>query len=747
MGEVFLALDSSLDRRVAIKRIRQDKLTPIQRERLLREAQAAAKLSHPNIVGVYQMLKDADGNDCIVMEHVEGPTLAHALLENGPWKTLPAVLLAKEITSGLAAAHTARIIHRDLKTENVMLTLSGHAKILDFGLAKPIVPGEGDTTLTESHCLVGTCRSMSPEQVRSQELDERSDLFSLGVLLYEMLTGEPPFHGASATATLAQVLSHQPPRVNTLQPEVSPRLSSLVARLLEKDPACRPQNAEEVIQELETITADAFSDETLSDLPTGYYKPPSKPPSGPVSPTAMAPESTAGMSVHKRIWWLRTATVSALCLVLLGGIAVLVWPLIPAPSHPPIRPAIPSIRVVVREPELNDKDERLQLAASAVSTATLSTLNSLSGVTTLDYDKFIGQPPTDQRVALAAAADEVLKATVLKKTNSLMEIKLYRIRGSDGQLLWEKTLTEPIESRDLLHLSQDVTLQLVHGYREYPPHLTAFLATHTEDFNAFLIVKRRLKTQLPSDDDLTLLQDVMDNSPGILEARFLAADILLTLYQSTHEVGRLDRALRLVQGARKLAPNDTRWLISQFKIELEKDPPEVATQTLARIEKHFPSGHPLILSLQAKLEEKEGHMDQALADQRKVASISPTRRNLVKLVDWEIKAGSIEQARNHLDWLLKETPNDAWSLSRLAELELCCGDLSKAEHLYLDLTSVTGAQGRPHGRPAQALLTNLGVTQVLLHHYQEARTSFERALIDDPNQVEGNLNLAEAQIA
>ena len=271
MGEVFLGRDDRLNRWVAIKRIRHDSDNPILRQRLLQEAHAAGGLRHPAIVVVYHLLRHA-GDDCIVMEYVEGENLAEAL-RGGPLDPALALRLAEAVASGLAAAHAAGFIHRDLKAENVMVTPAREAKVLDFGLAKSIGIAEENPALTEVGCVVGTSRAMSPEQAMGVEVDERSDLFSLGVLLYEMLTASSPFQGPNSQATRTKVVFERPPCLDTLRPGLPPRLVALVYRLLSKEPEARPQSAAEVARELHAIGAafvpvdEPTLEETLVDLP------------------------------------------------------------------------------------------------------------------------------------------------------------------------------------------------------------------------------------------------------------------------------------------------------------------------------------------------------------------------------------------------------------------------------------------------------------------------------------------------
>jgi len=253
MGEVFLAYDSRLDRRVAIKRIRPGaEVTPTSRERFRREARLAARLSHSAIVQVYDILEE-EGSEYIVMEYVEGTTLRDQVRQ-GPMDVRAVVELARELAAGLDTAHREGIIHRDLKTENVLVSNSGGPKILDFGIAKRLLDSE-EGSLTAVNAVVGTCRAMSPEQARGEPLDPSTDLFALGVLLYEALTGISPFEMESPLSTLSRVVLHRQAPVHQLNPAIPWQLSQLIDRLLEKTAAMRPVSAAEVRRELEEIAA------------------------------------------------------------------------------------------------------------------------------------------------------------------------------------------------------------------------------------------------------------------------------------------------------------------------------------------------------------------------------------------------------------------------------------------------------------------------------------------------------------
>ena len=258
MGIVHLAWDERLRRRVAIKQVSPERSGPRRRERLRREARTAAQLTHPAIVQIFDLV-ETDDDDWIVMELVEGQSLAE-LAREMPLPIDRVLDIGRQIAEGLAAAHALGIVHRDLKTENVAVLADGRVKILDFGLAKRLptdiesgAAASLDSELSQVGQVLGTGRAMSPEQARGLEVDPRSDLFSLGVLLYEITTGVSPFRGASFYDTLAKVAAHQQSPLDELAPEAPRRLAELVDRLLAKAPELRPTNASAVADTLRDV--------------------------------------------------------------------------------------------------------------------------------------------------------------------------------------------------------------------------------------------------------------------------------------------------------------------------------------------------------------------------------------------------------------------------------------------------------------------------------------------------------------
>ena len=738
MGEVFLAWDDRLRRRVAIKRIRHDRsLEPALRKRLLREARAAAGLNHPAIVQIHDLVEEVSG-DCLVLEYVEGKTLA-ATLKEGSLEMALAMRLGREIAGGLAAAHAAGIVHRDLKPDNVIVTPSGHAKVLDFGLARMRSSTTGDMVLTQHGILLGTFHMMSPEQARGDEADERSDLFSFGTLLYEMLTGISPFRGSHPLETLNKVISETPPRVNQLRPWIPPRLTALIERLLAKEPADRPASAAEVEQELEAITATPStpSGESVSDLPTIVELRPDEVtlafPRSPMAPAA----STAGMSVLSRRRHLREIALAASLVALAAASYVLYRQ--PGEPEQAVKPApAKPLRVVVPKPQIDGDDERLSLAASGVLTASLNALGALEGVAAVDPLQLAGGPKTPVEMARSAAADEVVVSKI-EKAGNLGRITLRRIRGLDGTVLWADNFDAPIEAEDLRLLANAVSIHLSRGYPGQRQRAGTFTPeVRDEDYATFLKIKQRTEAgSVPSAVDLAILEEIAGRSPRFLQARLLAADLLLNRFQSTKDAAYYDRALRFVQEARTLAPEDPEPLLRQLNIELAGDQPRVAAATLARLENLLP-GDPGVLIPKSKLAERDGRMEEALSDLETAAARLPSWQNLTLLADLEARTGHVEDARGHLQQILQGSPENAWALNKLAKIELLYGSLERAEQIY---------EGLIARAPHRAYLNNLGLIRIFLGHYEDAIEAFRQALELDPDHTDVTLNLAEAELA
>ena len=259
MGEVYRARDNSLGREVAIKVLPEQLASDAERlRRFEKEARSAAALNHPNILAVYRFGTTEQQTPYLVTELLQGQTLRERL-QQGPIPARKVVDYGSQIAHGLAAAHDRGIVHRDLKPENLFLTRDGVVKILDFGLAKLIHPEKGDaatTTLTSTKQgqVLGTIGYMSPEQVRGLNVDQRSDIFSFGAVLYEMLTGKRTFHAKTVADTMSAILKEEPAEVSNVVPNLPPALVRVVHRCLEKETADRFQSARDLAFNLDLLT-------------------------------------------------------------------------------------------------------------------------------------------------------------------------------------------------------------------------------------------------------------------------------------------------------------------------------------------------------------------------------------------------------------------------------------------------------------------------------------------------------------
>jgi eukaryotic-like serine/threonine-protein kinase len=323
MGEVYLAQDTRLPRKVGLKLLPAQFTQDAERiQRFEREAQAVSALNHPNILTIYEIGQE-NGQHFIASEFVEGQTL-RALIAQGPTPVREIADIAEQIASALGAAHAAGIVHRDIKPENVMLRHDGYIKVLDFGLVKLTEKRSTDgltpdtkqiaqeKIYTNPGAVLGTVRYMSPEQALGQEVDYRSDIFSLGVLLYELTTGAPPFKGDTVASTLDAIVHHTPLPLTQLRPEIGPAFTSIVDRMLAKDRSARIQSADELRSTLKKFKRK------LEAKPTGAL------PTGALNVMSLRDQNTLTQTPNTRRS-LKTILASSAIIATLAIIGLIVW--------------------------------------------------------------------------------------------------------------------------------------------------------------------------------------------------------------------------------------------------------------------------------------------------------------------------------------------------------------------------------------------------------------------------------------
>jgi TolB-like protein/predicted Ser/Thr protein kinase len=489
MGEVYLAEDTELRRKVALKVLPEEMASDPERlERFKREARAVAALNHPNIVTIYSV-EEVEGVHFLTMEMVEGKTLADLVPVQG-LQLDRFFELAIPIAEALSVAHEKGITHRDLKPANIMVGDDGRVRVLDFGLAKlrPEAPADEEETqlatevVTREGLAIGTAPYMSPEQVQGKTVDHRSDIFSLGILYYEMATGGRPFKGDSSADLVSSILRDTPDSVTDLKMEMPRHLGRIIRHCLEKDPERRFQAAKDVRNELEGLRREVESGEL--------------PPSGTM--VAAAPPAP-------RRRWLPVAGAALLVVVVAGAFLFTRGKdeaLAPAvvPAEPTVSQAAAERQMIVVLPFENLGSEEEAYFAAGITeeiTGRLGSVRELGVISRKSAQRYADTDKTIQQIGGELGVGYVLEGTVRwassQDGSSRVRITPQLIRVADDSQLWSNTYDRVID--DIFEVQSDIATQVIDelGITLLEPEQQAVESRPTDNIEAYQAYLRGLE--------------------------------------------------------------------------------------------------------------------------------------------------------------------------------------------------------------------------------------------------------------
>ncbi|HEY7214637.1 MAG TPA: protein kinase [Thermoanaerobaculia bacterium] len=704
MGVVYKARDLTLGRTVALKFLPALSHEERDRKRFFREARAASRLNHPGICTIHEVGEDADGQLFLCMELCEGETLK-ARLQRGPLPLAEALDVAIQLASALAVAHRAGIVHRDIKPANIVVNENNKVKVLDFGLALTA----GETRITHAGRAVGTVVYMSPEQIGGREIDQRSDLWSLGVVLFEMLTGRFPFEGASDWAVLEAVVNRQPESLTKLRPGLPRDLDRLLARLLAKDPEARIAAAPVLEQELLQIQQGIDSQEDTR---------------------AFSPQ-------RRKLGRLRLAAAGLLGVAALSGLAFAFRNL----GRNEGLPRVHSLAVLPFSNVTGDADrDYFGDGLSSVLISQLSEVPGLNVVSRSEAGSYKGSRKGARQIAKELGVQDILEGEVAE-IGERVRVDAKLVDGETGFVLWSRQLEGNHD--ELFRLQDRLTREVVKALslsldaaerRRLSRKPTASLEAYD-----FYLQARSLLDDVDHPEDLDsaceLFRKALGIDPDFALAHAGLSEALMATYKRDRDPGVLAEARSRAERALTIDPSLPGAHIALARVDWNTGRRAQSILELRRLVALHPESDAAYLELAISYEEA-GDLSKAEITTRQAIAMRPEYWGLWNYLGGVLQSqGDFAGAREAYEKAIATAPSElSWPTQNLAAMETQQGNFAAAIEIYERLPRPISNAG---------LAANIGNAYFSAGRLGEAEEYFRLALRLQPKNHLWHRNLAD----
>jgi serine/threonine protein kinase/tetratricopeptide (TPR) repeat protein len=667
MGEVYLAEDTKLKREVALKFLPREYTKDKQvKERFEREAQAAAALNHPNIVTIYEINEHED-QTYIAMEYVEGSTLKDKIASR-PLPLADVLEFTKQICDGLQKAHQAGIVHRDIKPQNIIINKDGQVKILDFGLAKL----KGVSQLTKESSTLGTIHYLSPEQALGKDVDHRTDIWSLGVVLYEMLTGKLPFKGDYEQAVLYSILNENIKPISDLRSNTDPILESIINQCLDKDPKARYQNVSDLLTELQYIRQSQL-DITLSSKNSN--------------------KARIFSRLNSRF---SRITGIALIIILISIIAINLF----SPSDNQVTIQRKMLVVLPFENLGPSEDEYFADGITEEITSRLAALKELGVISRTSARHYKSTDKTIRQIGKELNVDYILEGTVRwqgsGEDGSRVRITPQLIRVSDDTHLWSETYDRLFQ--DIFSIQSEIAEQVIQRLditlsESENSSMQVRPTDNVVAYQAYLRGLDYLKYSHAPEDQYRKAQKMfkqaieLDPNFALAYVKLSEAHRSLYFFGYDHTSERIEKAREAVDRALELQPKLPAAHVElgyyYYHGYLDYDN---ALKEFSIAAKSLPNDNELLANI-AYVWRRQGLFKQAINNLEHALALSPNNASLMaELAHSYICIRKYEDAVRYCDWCIRIAPNNKWAYLIKALSYWCWkGDIVNARSALEDM--------------------------------------------------------------